>query len=158
MVKPKALRPGSHVRIVSPASAVTEEKIAAGIALLESEGYEVSLGAHVFDRDGYLAGSDADRAADLATAFEDRGVDCVICSRGGYGCARLLPLLDLDAIASSGKMFCGFSDVTTLHLALNRRGLVTFHTPMPLTFSVEREPWVYDSFKGLLKGDANVPA
>ena len=109
-------------------------------------------------RDGYLAGSDADRASDLATAFEDPTVDCVLCSRGGYGCARLLPLLDLDAIASSGKMFCGFSDVTTLHLALNRRGLVTFHTPMPLTFSVEREPWVYDSFKRLLKGDASVPA
>lgn len=157
-MKPRALKPGDQVRVVSPASPVAPEQLAQGVALLESEGYVVTFGEHTYDRDGYLAGSDTDRAADLMAAFLDPGVACVMCSRGGYGCARLLPFLDLDAMAASGKMLCGFSDVTTLHLALNRRGLVTMHTPMLLTFSVDREPWVVESFKGLLRGDAQVPS
>ena len=123
-----------------------------GMALLESEGYKVTLGDHVLARDGYLAGSDEQRAGDLRAAFADPEVDAVVCSRGGYGCARLLPHLDLDAMAASGKAFVGFSDVTTLHLALNRRGLVTFHAPMLLSFSVDREPWVRRSFVNLLQG------
>ncbi len=157
MRKPRALRPGDHVRVVSPASPLTPDRIEDGIALLESEGYRVTLGQHVFDQDGYLAGEDEARADDLTRAFLDPDVAAVVCSRGGYGCARLLPYLDLDAMAASGKMLCGFSDVTTLHLALNRRGLVTMHTPMLVTLSVEREPWVIESFTNLLKGDASTP-
>jgi muramoyltetrapeptide carboxypeptidase len=156
-LKPRALRAGDEVRVVSPASPLTPEQTAAGIGLLESQGYRVTLGRHVYERDGYLAGSDEARAEDLMAAFDDPDVACVICSRGGYGSARLLPYLDLDFMAASGKMFCGFSDVTTLHLALNRRGLVTMHTPMLITFSVEREPWVVESFVRLLRGDASAP-
>jgi muramoyltetrapeptide carboxypeptidase len=143
---------------VSPASPTTEESIAAGISLLEKEGYQVTFGKHVYARDGYLAGTDEQRAEDLRTAFDDDAVDAVVCSRGGYGCARLLTYLDLDAIAATTKMFVGFSDVTTLHLALNRRGLVTFHAPMLLSFSVERAGWVYESFTSLLKGEDSVPS
>ena len=157
MLKPKALKPGDQVRVVTPASPLDESQIADGVALLESEGYRVTLAPHVFDRDGYLAGPDESRAADLMAAFEDPDVACVMCSRGGYGSARLLPFLDLDVMAASGKMFCGFSDVTTLHLALNRRGLGTMHTPMLITLSVDREPWVIESFKNLLRGDADAP-
>lgn len=124
-----------------------------GIKLLESQGYRVSLGDNVLAKDGYLAGSDAERAGDVQAAFDDPEVDAVLCSRGGYGCARLMPYLDLDRIAGSGKPFVGFSDVTTLHLALNRRGLVTYHAPMLLSFSVDREPWVVESFQNLLKGE-----
>jgi muramoyltetrapeptide carboxypeptidase len=145
------------VRVVSPASPLTPDQAQDGVALLESQGYRVTLGQHVYDRDGYLAGTDEARASDLMDAFEDPDVACVVCSRGGYGCARLLPFLDLDHMAASGKMFCGFSDVTTLHLALNRRGLVSMHTPMLITWSVEREPWVVDSFLSLLKGVAAAP-
>lgn len=151
--KPKALSKGAQVRIVSPASPTSKESIERGVKLLESEGYRVTLGHSVFARDGYLAGSDAQRAQDLRDAFEDEDVAAVVCSRGGYGCARLLPHLDLDQMAASGKMFVGFSDVTTLHLALNRRGLVTFHAPMLLSFSVDREAWVVKSFSALLKGE-----
>lgn len=155
--KPKALSKGGHVRIVSPASPTSAGSIEGGVKLLESEGYRVTLGKSVFAKDGYLAGSDAERSADLNEAFRDPDVDAVICARGGYGCARLLPYLDLDMMGTSGKMFVGFSDVTTLHLALNRRGLVTFHAPMLLSFSVDREPWVSNSFCALLKGEDNVP-
>jgi muramoyltetrapeptide carboxypeptidase len=120
--------------------------------LLEGAGFRVSFGAHAFASDGYLAGPDADRAADLTEAFCDPDVHAVVCSRGGYGCARLLAHLDLDAIAASGKLFVGFSDVTTLHLALNRRGLATVHGPMLVTFSVERPAWVAESWLSTMRG------
>lgn len=160
--KPRALKKGSHVRIVTPASPLTMEQIEDGIKFLEAQGYTVSLSDHVFERNGYLAGNDAARAADLTEAFMDATVDCVMCSRGGYGCARLMPHLDIPALAATGKMLCGFSDVTTLHLALNRAGLATVHSPMMITLSVPREDWVYASMAaGLSGGDpfvAEAPA
>lgn len=158
MVKPKALKPGSHVRIVTPASPLTMEKIADGIKFLENEGYTVSLSEHVFDQAFYLAGSDENRAEDFMAAVRDPEVDCIMCSRGGYGCARLMPYLNLEEIVDSGKQVCGFSDVTTLHLALNKRGLVTLHTPMMITLSVERVDWVYKSMSNILKGEDPFPA
>lgn len=142
-----------HVRVVSPSSPTSLEKIEEGVHMMEAQGYRVSLGEHVFERRDYLAGSDEQRAADLMSAFASPEVDAVMCSRGGYGCARLLPHLDFDAMAASGKMFCGFSDVTTLHIALNNRGLATFHMPMLLTFSVDRPDWVRQSWLNLLSGE-----
>lgn len=127
-------------------------------ALLEAEGYRVHPMPHCWDRAIHLAGTDADRAADLMEAFLDPAYNAVLCARGGYGAARLLPLLDLDAMAEAAKLFAGFSDVTTLHLALNRRGLATLHAPMPLTLSVPREEWVLDSFLRALKGEDPVVA
>lgn len=157
MRKPRPLVSGDLIQIVSPASAITADKLERATALLEVEGYRVRLGEHVFDRDFYLAGRDEHRADDLMRAFTDPDVKAVLCSRGGYGCARLFPYLDLDAIAASEKMFLGFSDITTLHLALNRRGLVTFHAPMMVTLSVDRPAWVHASFLNVLKGAEPIP-
>lgn len=157
MPKPRALTPGDLIRIVSPASPVAPEKMQAGVDFLVQEGYRVDFGAHALESDTYLAGDDAARAADLTQAFHDPEVSAVLCSRGGYGCARLFPHLDLDALAATGKMFIGFSDITTLHLALNRRGLPTVHGPMPLTLSTPRSAWVYESLRRVLKGDMRIP-
>jgi muramoyltetrapeptide carboxypeptidase len=151
-MKPRGLRAGDRIRLVSPASPVSEEKLQAATTWLESQGYEVELSEHALEANGHLAGSDEHRAADLMAAFEDPDVACVFCTRGGYGCARLFPYLDLDRMAARGKLFAGFSDVTTLHVALNKRGLATLHAPMALTLSVEREPWVWQSLASALAG------
>jgi len=137
-IKPRALQPGDLIEIVSPASPLDADKLLKATELLEAEGYRVRTAEHALDREAYLAGTDEHRASDLMRAFADPDVTAVYCSRGGYGCARLFPFLDLDAIARSGKMFLGFSDITTLHLALNRRGLVTYHAPMALTLAYDR--------------------
>jgi muramoyltetrapeptide carboxypeptidase len=157
-LKPRALQKGDLIEIVSPASPIEVSKVDEVTKLLLSQGYRVRLGEHALDRDWYLAGVDRDRAADLQTSFADPEVAAVYCSRGGYGCARLFPYLDLDAIAASRKLFLGFSDITTLHLALNRRGLPTVHAPMALTLSYEREIWVLESFVRILRGDTVPPA
>lgn len=156
-LKPRPLRPGDLIEIVSPASPIEVNKVDAVTKLLLSQGYRVRLGEHALEREWYLAGNDDQRARDLQSAFADPDVGAVLCSRGGYGCARLLPFLDLDAIATSGKLFLGYSDVTTLHLALNRRGMPTVYAPMAITFSKEREHWVGQSLLRVLQGETAIP-
>ncbi|MHB8636105.1 MAG: S66 peptidase family protein [Fimbriimonadaceae bacterium] len=146
------------MRLVTPASPIPAERVEAMAALLTDQGFVVEFGEHAFKADDYLAGSDAERAADLTAAFMDPSVDAVVCTRGGYGSARLLPYLDFPVLAAQQKLFLGFSDVTTLHLALNACGLPTLHAPMALTFHWPREPWVYESFLAALRGDLTTPA
>lgn len=153
----RPLRPGDTLALVSPASPLDADKLPEATALLEGEGYRVKPFSHALDRHAYLAGHDADRAADLMAAFDDPEVSAVFCTRGGYGCARLFPHLDLDRIAATGKPLIGFSDITTLHLALNRRGLATIHAPMALTLHYPRADWVYESFRRALRGDYAAP-
>lgn len=152
MIKPPAIKPGDRVAVVSASSSTTAEKLSAGVEHLESRGYEVVLGRHAYDVDAFLAGSDEKRAGDLMDAWFDDSVSAVIFSRGGYGMGRLLPLLDLDRMAATPKLAVGFSDVTALHLALNRRGLVTLHAPMLLSFAKERVRWVVDLWFQAMEG------
>jgi muramoyltetrapeptide carboxypeptidase len=85
-----------------------------------------------FQKHGYLAGSDADRAEDINRAFADPSIEGVICIRGGYGAHRLMKLIDFDAIVAHPKFFSGYSDITALHLQFNQRcGFATWHTPTP---------------------------
>lgn len=158
MPKPKALQPGDTISIVSPASPLTPAQTAKGIAILEGAGYKTKIMPHVYEAARYLAGSDQQRAQDLQEAFDDPETQAVFCSRGGYGCSRLLPYLDLDRMAASGKLFSGFSDITVLHAALNRRGLPTLHAPMALTLNTTREPWVYESLLSALQGLDPIPS
>jgi muramoyltetrapeptide carboxypeptidase len=152
-IKPKALKPGDTLAVVSPASGIDPEKMHQGLAVLHDAGFKTKLMPHVLDQEYYLAGNDEARASDLMSAFSDPEVSAVYCSRGGYGCARLFPYLDLDKMVNSRKMLIGFSDITTLHMAWQRRNGVSIHAPMALTLASQREPWVYDSFLRLLVGD-----
>lgn len=156
-LRPSPLKPGDVIRFVTPASPLAREKISDAITLFESWGFTVQLAPHALDRTDYLAGPDVDRANDLREAFEDPEVSAVYCTRGGYGCARLFPYLDLDLIAGSRKLFLGFSDITTLHLALNKRGLATVHAPMALTLATRRSDWVYESLRRSLVGENPIP-
>lgn len=154
----RSLLPGDTIAFVSPASPLDEEKLGPITTLLEDEGYRVRVFPHALISEEYLAGSDAERAADLQAAYDDPSISAVLCTRGGYGCARLLPHLDLDRMAATGKPLIGFSDITTLHLALNRRGLATIHAPMALTLFYSRPDWVLNSFRNVLRGDYITPA
>lgn len=139
--------------IVSPASPISEEDLEKGRAVLHGMGFATRLMPNALKNNGHLAGTDAERAADLHEAFADPTVDAVLCARGGYGVARALRYLDLDAIAEIGKPFLGYSDITALHTALNRRGLVTFHAPMVGSFAQPRPEWVLQSFRAALMGE-----
>jgi muramoyltetrapeptide carboxypeptidase len=131
-VKPARLKPGDTVGLVIPSSAQWDptpvDVLLESLAVLGLKG---KLGAHVFDRRGYFAGRDEDRAADINAMFADAEVNAIHCVRGGWGAARLLPLLDWATIATHPKIFMGYSDITALLLSLHARtGLVTFHGPV----------------------------
>ncbi|MDN3268841.1 LD-carboxypeptidase [Streptomyces sp. MA15] len=133
--RPPRLAPGARVAVVAPSGPVPEERLAAGLDVLRGWGLDPVAAPHVLDRHGefgYLAGTDADRAADLQNAWCDPAVDAVICARGGYGAQRMVDALDWEAMRAAGpKAFVGFSDITTLHEAFAvRLGLVTLHGPM----------------------------
>jgi muramoyltetrapeptide carboxypeptidase len=148
--------PGDTIAIVAPSGPMKHD-LGHAISWLEQEGYRVRVMPHVLGRWRYLAGTDQQRAGDLHDAFFDDGVSAVLCARGGYGCARLLPVLDLDRIAATGKPFLGFSDITTLHLALNRRGLTTFHAPMGGHIGQWTEDWPAEAYRSVLQGDFSSP-
>ena len=130
--KPARLNYGDTVGIVAPASAPPDPRtIDRSVEVLEQLGFKVRLAPNVRKRWGFLAGSDRDRAADLMRMFVDRQVKAILCVRGGYGSARLLPLLDYDVIRAQPKIFVGYSDITSLHCAfLQKSNLVSFHGPM----------------------------
>lgn len=129
--KARPLQAGDVVAIVAPSGAVHRESLSRGIKILESWGFRVKVGSSVFNRYGYLAGTDEERARDFMTAWEDPEVKGVIAARGGYGAMRILPYLDFDTIRKNPKVLLGFSDITALHLALwKETGLVTFHGPV----------------------------
>ena len=118
--------------MVAPSAAPNEpERIRFAIDTVESLGFKVKPGAHLFDREGYLAGSDAARADDLNAMFADDDVDAIWCVRGGYGASRILPALDYALMQRKPKALIGYSDITALHVAIHRHaGLVTFHGPV----------------------------
>lgn len=132
--KPVCLRPGDTIGIAAPASPFNMESFNEGIKIIEALGFNVNTPENVFRKDGYLAGSDTERAKSLMQLFEDDTVSAIFCARGGFGSMKLLPLLDFGAIADNPKIFLGFSDITALSLAIYQQcGMATFHGPLVTT-------------------------
>ncbi|MEZ0538204.1 S66 peptidase family protein [Fibrella arboris] len=131
-LKPPRLKPGDTIGLFCPAApAYSKETVQITIESLQALGFKTKLSAHFYDRYGYLAGSDADRAADLNNFFADPAVNAVMAMHGGWGCARILPLLKYDQIRRTPKILIGYSDITALLLAINAKtGLVTMHGPV----------------------------
>lgn len=132
MVRPAALLPGATLAVVSPASTPKAELVERGVARLQELGYRTVVGAHALDSGPlYYAGSLEERLRDLHGAFADPAIGGIVCTRGGWGSAELLPYLDVGLIRANPKAFVGYSDHTSLHLWLQKEaGLVTFYGPM----------------------------
>lgn len=126
------LQKGSRVAVVSPASSAKSELVHAGIAKLRAFGYDPVLMPHALSRGPlYYAGTADQRVADLHAAFADPTIDGILCTRGGWGSAELLPLLDRDLIRANPKVFVGYSDHTSLHAWFwNECRMTTFYAPM----------------------------
>jgi muramoyltetrapeptide carboxypeptidase len=129
LIYPSLLEKGDTIAIVAPASPPDRpEVIDKAVARLKNYGFKIKPGKHLRERDGYLAGTDEERAADINAAFADPEVKGIFSLRGGYGSCRILPLLDYAAIRANPKVFLGYSDITAMHLAiLAKSQLVTFH-------------------------------
>jgi muramoyltetrapeptide carboxypeptidase len=157
MIKPRALAPGMTLGIVSPASPISEELLLKGLSHYTERGYKFKIMPNALAATHYLAGSDEARIADLIAAFEDSEVDGVLCSRGGYGCARIIDDLPINQMVNSRKPLIGYSDITTLHIAWQNRGAISFYAPMPLTLAYPREPWVVQQHFDMIEGRFEMP-
>lgn len=151
------LQPGDRVALVCASSAVPEERLAPAVAAVEALGLEPVLypSCYYVNRHGNFAATDDQRARDVMDAFLDPSIRGVLSIRGGYGAGRLLPMLDLDVIAATGKFFSGYSDVTALHIPLNARGMTTWHTVMPSTeYYKEVDSYTIEELRWALFGPA----
>lgn len=154
--KPKALRAGAMLGIVSPASTPKPELVARGVEALERMGYRTKVFSHALDRGPlYYAGRLEDRLSDLHAAFADEGVDGIVCTRGGWGSAELLPYLDCELIRANPKAFLGYSDHTSIHLWLrNKAELLSFQAPMVAADFSKADGVDVKSWRHALEGSA----
>ncbi|KLU58878.1 putative murein peptide carboxypeptidase [Peptococcaceae bacterium CEB3] len=135
MIKPRALKKGETIGLVAPSGPIPEPEIVdSAVAKVQELGFNAKVGKSCRETYGYLAGSDDLRANDLNAMFADPVISGIICVRGGYGAPRILDKLDYRTIARNPKVFVGYSDITSLHVAFNKMcDLVTFHGPMVTT-------------------------
>jgi muramoyltetrapeptide carboxypeptidase len=133
---PPKLETGDTIGIAAPGSPFNVKELKAGVSVLKSMGFRTYCPEDIFNKDGYLAGSDEDRANVLNDLFADREIKAIICARGGFGSMRTFSFLDYDIISRNPKIFAGFSDVTAmLSFLYEKCRFVTIHGPMITTLS-----------------------
>lgn len=143
---PPLLRPGSTVRVIAPASPLpSRTPFLAGLAWLRQR-YQLRMTAEVFAREGYLAGSDTLRLAQLQRALDEPDCEAIVMARGGYGITRLLERLDLTALRRAPKWLVGFSDGTALHAGASALEICSLHASnvngLAALSSADRHAWI----------------
>ena len=152
--RPRALGERGTVGVVCTASCVEGSALEAGCDRLRRlSGWQVEPSPVALQREGDFAGSPVARAAALMEMWRRDDVEAIVCARGGYGSNYLLPLLDFEALAAAPKSFVGYSDNTSLLLALDRAGIVSFHGPM-VASDFAKGSADEDSFRAALGGGA----
>ena len=139
MIKAKRLEKGNTIGVVSPASpSENRSEIDRAKEYLENLGYKVVIGRNVNKTKGFTAASEQERADDINEMFAREDIDAILVTQGGYGSAQIIDKLDYELIRRKPKIFTGFSDITSLHLAMQKfSGLVTFYGPGMARFNEE---------------------
>ena len=130
MLKPEKLKIGDTIGVIAPSRPIVniKKEVEEGIKILEGLGFKVKLGNNLYKKSYYSAGIAKERASDLNSMFADKNIKAIICAAGGASSNQILDLIDYDLIKKNPKIFIGYSDITTLLLAINKKtGLVTFH-------------------------------
>ncbi len=134
IIKPARLKKGDRLGLIAPGRFITEEELKTSVNSLETIGFKVVYTNNILSRNGYLAGTDEQRTSDLNEMFSRDDIDGIVAARGGYGCTRILPLLDYNLIGKNPKVLLGYSDITALHMAIYAKtGLVSFHGPVGIS-------------------------
>jgi muramoyltetrapeptide carboxypeptidase len=152
-IRPPALRPGDTIAIIPTARAIVLDELRDGIALAESWGLKIHLGAGIGRKTFQQGGTGEERAADLQVAINDPKVRAIWCARGGYGTVHLMEHIDLSPLKRDPKWVVGFSDITVLHNALANLGVASLHAQMPHNIGAKTEA-TKNSLCHALFGDA----
>jgi muramoyltetrapeptide carboxypeptidase len=170
MLAPPPLRPGDRVAVVAPSSPFDADKFREGVAWLATR-YELVVRDDVLAREGYLAGSDARRLAELRDVVAAEGVRAIVAARGGFGATRIAHQIDWSGLRRAPKWIVGFSDVTALHVEAARVGVRSIHAPMvaflggapahrdPLLSCLEGDAVpTWEALESVVAGEASGPA
>ncbi|NDW19684.1 LD-carboxypeptidase [Dysgonomonas sp. 216] len=133
-VKPERLRSGDKIGLVASASFITEKDLQTSVEKIRQLGFIPVYSDKIHGKYGYFSGTDEQRAADFNDMVKNPDIKGIIFAGGGYGCTRILDLVDYNMIKKNPKVIMGFSDNTALINAINKKtGLVTFHGPIART-------------------------
>jgi len=146
-IRPPILRQGDTIGVVTLGSPQEPSTIDTGIITLRNMGFNVIVGNSAYSYAGFLAASDAQRAADLMSMYENPVVRAIIPTRGGVGTAGILPYLNLNVIARNPKILTGYSDITVLlNVVTQFCNVITFHSLLLLDFKPETPAYNFNQF------------
>jgi muramoyltetrapeptide carboxypeptidase len=156
-VRPKPLRKGDVIAVVAPGGPVDPGKLARGLARLSAAGFVPETAEGLLRREGFLAGDDRHRAGQMEWALTLPEARAVMAARGGYGTARLLPLLDWGKAAARPRLLIGYSDVTAVLAYMSTRLRVpAIHGPMAAADLARRpDGQAFDAFVRLVGGNVD---
>jgi muramoyltetrapeptide carboxypeptidase len=133
-VLPKALKKGATIGLIAPGYSFSPNTLKLAIKALKEMGYKSYHTKRIYKFHGYFSNTDEERAADINELFANENVDAILCIRAGYGCTRIMHLLDYDVRRRNPKALIGFSDVTALLNGIYKQtGLICFHGPVGKT-------------------------
>ncbi len=135
MITPSSIKIGELIGIVSPAKKIEKTAIENAVKIINNSGFKVKLGKYALGSQNYFAGSDDQRAEDFQQMLDDPDVKMILCSRGGYGVARIIDRLNFLKFMKTPKWIAGYSDITVFHSHLFNLGFESLHSIMPLDFS-----------------------
>lgn len=137
LIKPDKLQKGDTIGIISPSSGLASlvpHRVRRGVETLEGLGFRVRLSPNALEKENYTSGTPEARAADINAFFADTSIKAIMAMIGGYHTNQLLSHLDFTLLRNNPKIIIGYSDMTVLHLALQKEtGLTTFYGPALLT-------------------------
>lgn len=134
MIQPSALQKGDLIYITAPAKAIEPEYVIFAQNYLEKQGFRVEISPNCLGNHNYFSGTDQERLSDLQQGIDHPEVKAILCARGGYGCVRIVDLLQWANMLREPKWLIGFSDVTVFHHRLFKLGVQSIHGTMPLNF------------------------
>lgn len=138
---PAKLQPGDEIRVIAPSTSmalVKEKQLEIAVERLNKLGFTVTYGKNVNVHDEFYSSSIDERLEDLHDAFRDPNVKAILTALGGYNSNQLLKYIDYDLIRANPKIFCGYSDITALSLAIYKKtGLVTYSGPHFSSFGMK---------------------
>jgi muramoyltetrapeptide carboxypeptidase len=153
MIQPQNLQPGDLIGIVCPAGSIPMDRVEQCVTTLTQWGYQVILGNTVGGKHFTFSGTDQERLLDLQTMLDNPNVKAILCGRGGYGLSRIIDQIDFTSFCKQPKWVIGFSDITVLHAALQKKEIMSIHGPMSAAFNkgAQGAPYI-QALKELLEG------
>ena len=155
MIQPPYIKEGDTLALVAASRFIEQEQLERAIQFFQQFNFQVVCGPNILKRDHQFAGTDQERADDINWALEQEDVKAILFFRGGYGAARVLDLVNWQALAQQPKWICGYSDVTAVHQHVQSLGIQSLHSTMPIHLAETDEESImsFHALVEVLKGE-----